>query len=305
MNKSEDFEIYEDEDGRKILSAYLGHDKKVVVPDGIVAMEDEGDGFIDNSEVEEIVFPDGFEYIPSYAVSGCKNLRSVVLPPSIREINNGAFNDCVNLESVNFPDGLEIIATQAFDSCVKLNADTVSLPPSLLELAFDSFADTLSILRKNPVFVEKNGVVLNTATNFVLCPTSDIGEENHLALASIPAEAEGLAWNSYSFGTFSKIEIPNGVSYIGRGAFMFCKNLCRVELSPSVEVLDSGAFINCDNLEEVVFCGGDGDVEPVEIGSMAFAGCFKLRKVVVPSGSTVADDAFESDVEVVFGSRMS
>lgn len=297
MNDLKDFDIYEDEDGAKILTAYLGHDKKVSIPEGVVAIEDESDAFIGNLDVEEIVFPEGFEYIPSFAISGCKNLKKVVLPSTICEINNGAFNDCENLEEINFPEGLSIIATQAFDSCPKLTAKNVNLPSSLQEISLDSFADTISILKKNPSFVEIDGMMFNKETKYVLCSTYEVGE-NPTTELKLPEDAFGLAWNSFAFCKFEEVNIPDGIGYIGRGAFMFCKNLKRVTIPSSVEVIDSGAFINCPKLEEVVFQGVFTGNAPVEIGSMAFCGCEKLKKIVLPSES-VYDEAFEEDVQII------
>ena len=41
----DDFEIYE-EDGDKILTSYTGHDKNVVIPEGIVAIDNFDDDFV-------------------------------------------------------------------------------------------------------------------------------------------------------------------------------------------------------------------------------------------------------------------
>lgn len=294
----EDFEIYE-EDGEKILTSYNGSDKKVVVPKGVTGIENFDDDFVFHSktEIEEVVLPESLEYIDAYAFCDCENLKSVKLPSNLYEINMEAFAGCKNLEKINLPDGLELVGPNAFAECEKLKINSV--PSSICEIQINSFDNTTELLKKNPSYVELGDFMYNSETKSVLYALDsdsddEENDEKFLADAVLPLDAESLGWNSLAFGRFESINIPKTVSYIGRGAFMFCENLKKISIPASVEVIDSGAFINCKNLEEVVFEGNEG----IAIGSMAFSGCEKLKSVKLPKNSEY-EGAFDDGVEVV------
>ena len=53
-----------------------------------------------NSEIINLVIPDGVEKISENAFSYCVNLRSVRFPPSLKSIEGAAFKDCNKIETV-------------------------------------------------------------------------------------------------------------------------------------------------------------------------------------------------------------
>lgn len=293
----EGFEIIED-NGERILTSYTGKERRVVVPKGISGIGSLDDDFVfhSNPNIEEVVVPNGVEFIDSNVFYKCENLKSVILPPTLAEINMEAFFGCKNLEKVNLPENLQIVGPDAFKDCPKLKIESV--PPTISEIQINSFDDTREILHKNPVYVETGDFMYNTgekAVLYALGADSDNEEEDEdfLKNAVLPLDAESIAWNALAFGRFESISIPNSLGYIGRGAFMFCENLRKIEIPAGVEVVDSGAFINCRSLESVVFSGKT----PLTLGSMAFAGCPKLKSVVLPKGSEY-EGAFDDGVEV-------
>lgn len=292
-----DFEIFE-EDDMKILTSYNGHDKKVVVPEGITSIDNfDGDFVFQSSdEIEEVVLPESLEYIGDSAFFECKNLRKVVFSDNVYEIGSDAFGGCENLEEINLPDNLEIIAPNAFVGCGKLKIKSV--PSSLTDVSINSFDNTRDVLLKNKAYVELGDFMYNSESKSVLYALdADSDDESvddtFLKDAVLPLDTKLLGTSSLSFGRFESISIPKSVEYIGTSAFMFCDNLKKITIPANVTTIDSGAFINCENLEEVVFEGN----EPVTFGSMAFFGCPKLKSVKVPAGSDY-EDAFEESVTV-------
>lgn len=81
----------------------------------------------------------------------------------------------------------------------------------------------------------------------------------------------------------------------GRGAFMYCTALKRVELpanDTTQDIEDSlcyySVFLGCESLEEVTFRDG-----AAYIGSEMFADCIALKEVTIPhSMQAISDDAF-------------
>ena len=61
--------------------------------------------FPKNSDVEDLVIPDGIEHLADYALFGCKNLKSVYIPDSVTHVGDDLLGDCPNLQSVRLPAG--------------------------------------------------------------------------------------------------------------------------------------------------------------------------------------------------------
>ena len=56
----------------------------------------------------------------------------------------------------------------------------------------------------------------------------------------------------YMLGTDIEIFAPKpGITYIGRGAFMYCDNLISVDLPEGVEYIHAHAFEDCPNIKEL------------------------------------------------------
>lgn len=93
------------------------------------------------------------------------------------------------------------------------------------------------------------------------------------------------------------VEIPEGVTTLGRCSFGGCSMLESVEFPETLETVDDMVFIGCTGLTELKF-----GKNLKSIGSHAFTACVKLQKVSVPQGTVIAEDAFEqcpglSDIE--------
>ena len=95
-----------------VLKKYVGCEKSIVVPEGVVE-------------------------IAPYVFLGNKNLTGVKLPQSLVKIGNGAFFDCVNLESIELPSNLRVIDEKSFWGCARLKA--LELPSTLEKIGKYAF----------------------------------------------------------------------------------------------------------------------------------------------------------------------
>lgn len=73
-----------------------------VIPDDGTVTKIESDAFA-NSDIENLVIPEGVTFMHPDAVKGCKKLKSVTLPDSLKRISS-AFEDTQSLERVTAPE---------------------------------------------------------------------------------------------------------------------------------------------------------------------------------------------------------
>ena len=111
MSNTNDFII---ENG--VLKEYLGKDKKVIVPDGVVALSPKVFAW-SNENIKEVVIPVGITEIPEECFFDCKFIESIHLPDSIKTIGEKAFWKCLKLKEIIWPACLENICENAFWDC--------------------------------------------------------------------------------------------------------------------------------------------------------------------------------------------
>ena len=102
----------------------------------------------------------------------------------------------------------------------------------------------------------------------------DANEEVELVIERAHRVHEGLKDGKE---VITKVNIPDGITCIGKGAYKDCKNLKSVSMTDTVKEIGPGAFEGCQNLEKIEMASG---IE--EIGKDAFKDCRKLKELVLP-----------------------
>lgn len=92
----------------------------------------------DNTEITELVIPDGVATVGNHLFRNCLSLTSITIPKSVISIGEGAFYNCVNLNSVTIGKSVTSIATEAFYHCTNLTSVTskIESPFTYGSLAF-------------------------------------------------------------------------------------------------------------------------------------------------------------------------
>lgn len=118
------------------------------------------------------------------------------------------------------------------------------------------------------------------------CEVSGIGTCTDRDIV-IPPEYDGLPVTGVRTSSFSNreeltsISIPDGVTFIGYGAFQGCTSLESVSIPDSVTEIQTLAFEGCSSLREI-----DLPDSLTEIGGEAF-GNTSLTSVIIPEGVTL------------------
>ena len=95
-----------------------------------------------DTEIKELVIPDGVTSIGSYTFYNCSGLTSITIPNSVTSIGSNAFRGCSGLTSVAIPNSVMSIGGYAFDKCTNL-ATVVSLIEEPFKINDDTFSQLI------------------------------------------------------------------------------------------------------------------------------------------------------------------
>lgn len=96
-------------------------------------------------------------------------------------------------------------------------------------------------------------------------------------------EIKGTVLKKYS-GTDSVVTIPQGITKIGKEAFLNNQAVVKVIIPEGVVQIEQGAFYKCTNLKVVSLPNSLN-----RLGSYAFARCPKISKLVLPDSLTIIE----------------
>ena len=159
--------------------------------------------------------------------------EKVVVPDGVKTIAEGAFLYNTTVKEVVLPDSLQKIGDNAFLHCYSL--ETINIPQTVSHIGAGAFDDTIWMYKNQSDFVVVNGILISYK-----------GKDKH-------------------------VEVPEGITAVGSGAFMANDALLSVHLPKSVIYIDSMAFGGCGELRLLNI------PDSVEwIDEYAFSGCVKL-----------------------------
>lgn len=220
------------------------------------------------------------------------DVEEVILPEGIKCIESKAFADCFNLKKINFPEGLESVKDRAFIDCSSLTE--VILPKTLTKIGDYAFhnAGIEQLTLPDPKNVLSTGISvfgaikiksINIPKSFRLNKTMFF---NCQQLRTVNFEAD-------------KVTVPER-------CFCYCTDLTEIDISKALFIKDA-AFLECYSLSVNVIpaytcvsaCAfmktgvKDVTIEDIsKVGEKAFSDCKSLKKLTinVPDGPAVADD---------------
>ena len=91
----------------------------------------------DDTEVTNLVIPDGVASIGNYTFYGCSGLTSVEIPNSVESIRHSAFFGCTGLTNVTIGEGVTDIGDEAFRNCSGLIK--IEIPASVTSIGYWTF----------------------------------------------------------------------------------------------------------------------------------------------------------------------
>lgn len=97
-------------------------------------------------------------------------------------------------------------------------------------------------------------------------------------------------WYSY-VASLTKVEIQDGVTYIGARAFRHCTNVEELKIAGTVQTMGVNVASFCSDLKELVFMG---ESQCTQISTSAFWGCGLTSLTIPASVKTIGGGAFKA-----------
>ena len=309
--------VFTENDGQYYLSAYLGDDSvlnlpenykgrgygigesvfnaclgltSITIPDGVTSIGNSA--FSRCSGLTSITIPDGVTSIGNSAFYGCYGLASVTLPDGITRIESLTFFECSGLSSVDIPNSVISIGHSAFEGCESLTF--IDIPKSVTSIESGAFSGcpgltSIIVAEDNPMYDSRNNsnAIIEISSNTLLlgCKSTVIPG----SVTSIGDEAfEGCSG-------LTSVDIPNSVTSIGEGAFRYCSGLTSIVIPDGITSIEYGAFCDCSSLESITI-----PASVTSIDSEAFWGCSGLTSIAIPTGVTyIGSHAFSECASLI------
>ena len=305
----------------------------ITIPNSVTSM---GDGVLKGCDaLKDVKLPNDITSIGKMSFWQCINLTNITIPDSVTSIGERAFAYCSSLESIimlsNTPPQLENSEyVGIFEECqfVTNNTKGIKVPAGCVDAYKTAWTDWADYITDNSI---ASGTDWTLDANGLLTIKTDAGVEDwkknqngrykyvkQVKSAKIlegVTNISGVLWdalnvervelpdNLESIGDAAFINIPSGVTSIGRRAFSYCYELTDIDI-PVGATGGDWVFSDCTSLTHVTIpdgmteiwggmfddCTGLTAIEipdsVTSIGDSAFSGCSGLTEIAIPSGVT-------------------
>lgn len=241
----------------------------------------------EDTEITDLVIPDGVTSIGSYAFSFCKDMTSVTIPNSVTSIGNYAFSGCSGLTEITLPNGVTSIGNYVFSGCSGLTE--ITLPNRVTSIGGGAFygCDGLTEV-----------VIPSSVTNI---GSKAFANCSGLTKVTIEDGTFPLAFSNNSEPTFS--DSPIEQLYLGRTAnhgayspFSGITSMKSLVIGKYVTSIGAEAFKGCTSLAEVTIEDG---TTPLAFASNSrpFGGC-PIKKVYLGRNLSVGNSSYSPFREI-------
>lgn len=306
-----------------LVKCTLDGQKIVTIPEGIKTI---GRKCFAETDVEEIVLPEGIEVIDAEAFAYCKKLRKINFPETLNIIGCGAFRACFSLETVILPKTMKELNNYAFyNAGIKyltlpeevslgtgveifagIDIETIDIPKdfTLSSAMFEKCQKlhSINLLGSHITIPERCFCNCINLTEIDITKTALIKDEafrgcQNLSVSTIPADTL-VAVSAFEESGATDVIIED-ISKVCNRVFADCKSLKKltINVADGPTSVSSALVKGCKNLQTVVFTGRTKNLTVIE--AAAFKETKNLNTISLPDTiKTISKEAFyDSGIE--------
>lgn len=251
-----------------------------------------------------VIVKEGVTTLAESAFHGLENLRSVTLPGGLTSIGNAAFSFCPELKSVRIPATVTSIGKEIFYECTGMKQVIFAgNAPTFDPAAFGDVTLTAYYPAENETWTADVRKDYGGHITWVSMATSGtcgdnltwtLDDEGTLTISGTGAMEDYPSVSSdgilediapWYYHEVKKAVLSEGITYIGKSAFMDQARMTAVEIPKSVTGIGTRAFCGCSSLTGVTL-----PETVTDIGVSAFLACEKLSSINIPANITVIND---------------
>lgn len=231
----------------------------------------------ENTEITDLVIPNGVTSISAYAFVGCEGITSVTFPDGLTTIGNNAFYRCTALQTVSIPESVTEIAEKTFNNCSSL--ESVTIPEGVTKIGNGAFSNSglreltlpSTIRSMSQSFYNCDSLVTLTLTEGITTLGSSFYNCDSLKAVHIPSSIKRLENNDFSScSSLETVTIAEGVETIT--GFSDCHKLSSINIPSTAKSITS--FNNCESMKSFYVPKGVTDFS-------GFNNCIGLEKIIV------------------------
>ena len=295
-----------------------GCNDSIIPEDGSVTVI--GSGALSGRKMARVTIPNSITTIGSGAFFGRPNLESVSIPDSVTIIKSQAFGNNLKLTHITIPASVTTIEWQAFWYCDNLASITIlskdveihdystTIPENTIIYGYSGSTAEAYATKYNRKFAVFSGTcgAEGDGSNLVWFFDAETGllkidGTGKMKSPIMISTAQNDMWhNKYIAQKIKTVEISEGVTSIGRGAFMVCYNLVNVSMPDSLATIEMYAFNSCTSLEKIYIPSG---VTCIEHSILLM--CYNLESITVAKENITYHSERNCLIETVSGTLVS
>ena len=232
----------------------------------------------EGSSIQSVIIPEGVTLIGDNCFNDCLSLKKVQLPSTLQHIGNEAFRS-TGICTLYLPEGVTFIGKRSYAMCENLKS--ITLPTTLKEIESGAFDGTkIKEVKLNkeieeydamiPLFIKNKLEEEGIQCNHCYIDVQDV-KMKLISDYKIPEGVEKIGDWCFACCSIPSIELPEGITSIGEGAFYQVLRLKEITIPSSVKTLGNSCFYGCKLLNSVEFPS-----ELESIGEDCFRNCAKL-----------------------------
>ena len=211
-------------------------------------------GYVDHhTDVDQTTYD---KYLELLCYPSAKIEKSYTVDDKVTAIAGNAFSNCFYLEEINLGNGVRKLGVAAFKNCMSIQS--ITIPKNVQKIGYNVayFCDKLAayhVDEQNENYCDIDGVLYTKdKSKLVIYPKAKKLTDQIYTVDPACKEIEGMAFD-YAAG-LKEIKLPDGLTTIGRYAFLCCEQLEKLQIPETVTTI-KGALDHITNLRYLYLCG--------------------------------------------------